>query len=344
MLTKSLPAKIILPFIAAVIIFVLFSFENNYEKPETNPEPPATRELQLGLSPHPDIGLCVIGLDKGFFLEHHLYLTFKNYESNSETFHTGLAKGEVQIAVTDDLTMSMAAFDTQRFFIIASLSTSDSFMGIAARRDRGITKAADLQGKTIGVQKRSPAHYFLSTFLADNSVDAHEIRFNDMPNKKLSPSLANGEIDAIVAEAPYLEQARTRLGVEAISFTMPGEYRRRQLLVVSKKFFTSNPEIVVSLIKGLVKAGQYAEQYPMESWKIVSRKLGIMENQASLRAWRSLQLKVSLDQSLLHLMEEQARWAISNGLVKSTTIPDYLNIFFSTPLETVDPGAVTIIR
>ena len=60
--------------------------------------------------------------------------------------------------------------------------------------------------------------------------------------------------------------------------------------------------------------------------------------------WVKCTFSVTLEQQLLLVMEEQARWMIENRLTGRTTVPNYLNFIYPDALETVKPKSVTIIR
>lgn len=54
--------------------------------------------------------------------------------------------------------------------------------------------------------------------------------------------------------------------------------------------------------------------------------------------------KVSLDQELLLVMEDQARWAINDNRTNLTEVPDYLDFIRIDNLERIEPKAVTMIH
>lgn len=60
--------------------------------------------------------------------------------------------------------------------------------------------------------------------------------------------------------------------------------------------------------------------------------------------WPKFELRVTLPQALLVVLEDQARWRIENHLTETTTAPNYLHAVHLDGLETVKAGAVTIIR
>ena len=56
------------------------------------------------------------------------------------------------------------------------------------------------------------------------------------------------------------------------------------------------------------------------------------------------QFVVQLDQNLLIMLEDQARWAIQNKLTEQTVIPNFLSVISMDALTAVSPDAVTIVR
>jgi NitT/TauT family transport system substrate-binding protein len=61
-------------------------------------------------------------------------------------------------------------------------------------------------------------------------------------------------------------------------------------------------------------------------------------------AWPHYRLRVTLDQSLLALLEDGSRWAIRNRYVERAEVPNYLNFVHTGSLAAVRAEAVTVIR
>jgi len=60
--------------------------------------------------------------------------------------------------------------------------------------------------------------------------------------------------------------------------------------------------------------------------------------------WSENQFSLSLDQSLVTAMEDEARWMIKNNLTKEKQVPDFLNYIYVDGLKAVKPEAVNIIQ
>ena len=72
---------------------------------------------------------------------------------------------------------------------------------------------------------------------------------------------------------------------------------------------------------------------------MVKNVLGI-DRDALMSTWSKTRFRVSLDQALVTLMEDEGRWAIRNKLVEAETIPDYLAFLSRDGLRKIKPEAV----
>jgi NitT/TauT family transport system substrate-binding protein len=59
--------------------------------------------------------------------------------------------------------------------------------------------------------------------------------------------------------------------------------------------------------------------------------------------WPENHFSLSLDQSLILAMEDEARWMIKNNLTSERTIPDFRDYIYTNGLSTVKPWSVSII-
>ena len=58
--------------------------------------------------------------------------------------------------------------------------------------------------------------------------------------------------------------------------------------------------------------------------------------------WQKYVFEVTLPQSLILAMEDEARWTVENGLFGAKAVPDYLSYVYPEGLRQLDPQAVTI--
>jgi NitT/TauT family transport system substrate-binding protein len=60
--------------------------------------------------------------------------------------------------------------------------------------------------------------------------------------------------------------------------------------------------------------------------------------------WDDFVFELSLDHSLLTILEDEARWAIANKFTDKTKVPNCLGYFYLDAMKAVKPEAVTIIK
>jgi hypothetical protein len=60
--------------------------------------------------------------------------------------------------------------------------------------------------------------------------------------------------------------------------------------------------------------------------------------------WSKTDLSLTLDQSLVLAMEDEARWMIENNLTADKQVPNFLDFIHEEALEAIKPQAVNIIR
>jgi NitT/TauT family transport system substrate-binding protein len=83
-------------------------------------------------------------------------------------------------------------------------------------------------------------------------------------------------------------------------------------------------------------------QHPDEAKAIVQKTMNFTSDYMEV-VWSRNQFALSLDQSLILAMENEARWMINNNLTNQTTIPDFLTYVYLEGLNSVNPESVNVI-
>ncbi len=311
----------------------------------SGPESPSS--LSLGAPKSLLASLIWLTEDLGFFSEQDIRLQIHGYPSGKRALAAMLA-GREQLAATAETPFVIASFGDPDLRLYATTGQSDNEVRILARRDHGIDTPADLVGKTVATQKGSAVHFFLSSFLLFQHIAPDGVNIEFMKAEQLPLALARGEIDAISMREPFLSQARKAIGAErVIEFSVPGLYTKTYNLVGSSRFVTQWPGVMEKLLAALDKGAEYANRHPGEAIRIIARKLQLPIERLA-EEWPDLHLAVALNQTLLTTLQEEARWALSSGLVgdPGTTgnrIPDFLTRLDPQPLARAVPGAVGLI-
>jgi NitT/TauT family transport system substrate-binding protein len=156
-------------------------------------------------------------------------------------------------------------------------------------------------------------------------------------------AVVNGDIDAIATAQPYAKTAKDRLGANAVIWSLQSNQPLQTQVIAANEWITKHPELVSRFLKSLALAEEYVIRNPAEAQAIVQKRLNLdaayMET-----VWSQNQFSLSLDQSLITAMEDEARWMININLTTEKTIPDFLHYIYLDGLEAVKPQSVNIIR
>ena len=102
-----------------------------------------------------------------------------------------------------------------------------------------------------------------------------------------------------------------------------------------------HPDLIVRFLKALVQAENFNINHQDQAKAIVAKDLNHTSSYIS-SVWPDYQFSVTLDQSFILLMQDEARWLISNNLT-TASMPNFLNYVYLDGLKAAKPEAVNII-
>lgn len=325
----------------AVLAGAIYYHRDTFERYRTR-TPQAQERVTLGLARESLAALAMIAHARGFFAQAGIDVQLKEYKSGQLAL-AGFLAGETEIATTADTPIVFESLQRQDFNIIATIGSSDNEPRIIARRDFGISKPEDLRGRRVATQRASAVHFFLHMFLLQNGMTTSDVDLAFMKPDELVQAFADGRIDAFSMREPYISQAAKTVGDNAVIFAKPGLYRKTFNLVATPDLVKTRQHVARRVVQGLVFAESFALEYPDEAIAIVAKALGSQPAEIAVM-WPDANLKVSLDQSLLIGLEDQARWIIGNRLSNVSHPPSYLELVHLDALKAVDPILVSVIH
>lgn len=299
--------------------------------------------ITVAYSPFESTALYWIAQDQNFFSRNSLNVTARRYDTGVGSLD-GMLKGEADIAVgANEFPLVGRALQKEKIRTIGSIAKSD-FIYLVGRKDRGIGKALDLKGKRVGTTFRTIAHFYLGRFLELNNMSMRDITLVDVQSpEEWVNAVVNGDIDAIATAQPYAKTAKDRLGANAVIWSLQSNQPLQTQVIAADEWITKHPELVSRFLKSLALAEEYVIRNPAEAQAIVQKRLNLdaayMET-----VWSQNQFSLSLDQSLVTTMEDEARWMINNNLTTEKMIPDFLHYIYLDGLKAVKPQSVNIIR
>jgi NitT/TauT family transport system substrate-binding protein len=332
--------KIFLLILGAVIIILGAAFNAWLRTPGEYSGP--ADSMVVSYLPVESSTLLWIADDQHFFSRNGLNVTFHEYVTGPASLD-GLLKGEADIAVTSEYPLVGKVFQKERIRTIGCIDKLD-FAFLLGRKDRGIEKVSDLKGKRVGTQRGTILDFYLGRFLELNGMNMQDITFVDVKTLPESVNaIINGSVDAVATDGPYASSIKDTLGANAVVWQVQSSQSFYLLMVSNEEWIKRHPELVTRFLKSLAQAQDFTINHPAEAKAIVQKRLNVDADYMDT-VWRQNQYTLSLDQSLVLAMEDEARWMINNNLTTEKKIPDFLDYIDEDGLRAIKPEAVNIIR
>ncbi len=287
-------------------------------------------------------GLLWIAQDQGLFRRNGLNVTFDEPAAGAASLDE-LLTGQVEIATAAEFPAIGLVFQGKEIRVIGCVDRAD-YVFLIGRSDKAIPKIPDLRGKRVARIAGTAADFLLGRFLELNGLNLHDVTLVDLDTSTaLVDAIASGSADAVVVGEPYATSFRGSLGAGAVAWPVQSGQPVYNLLIVSEEWEKNHPELVIRFLRSLAQAEESFAAHPAAAKVIVQQRLKVDASFVEA-AWSRNQYSLSLDQSLIAAMEDEARWMVANGLVSEQAVPDLAAYVDESALKEVEPGAVHIIR
>lgn len=299
--------------------------------------------IVVAYSPFESTALFWIAQDQQYFSQNGLDISLRKYDTGAASL-IGVLNGEADILVgVTEFPVVRRAFQKDRMAIVGNADKGE-YIYLVGRKDKGIEKPADLKGKRVGTAFGTIAQFYLGRFLELNGIKMQDITLVDLKTPaEWVDAVVNGDVDAVVTAQPDVNTIQERLGTNGVSLSVQSGQFLNGLIVSTDEWVTKHPDMVTRFLKSMAQAEEFANRNPAQAKSIVQKGLdldpGYMET-----VWHQNQFNLSLDQSLILAMEDEARWMISNNRTAEKTIPNFLNYIDESALKSMKPEAVKIIR
>ncbi|MDP1533930.1 MAG: ABC transporter substrate-binding protein [Rubrivivax sp.] len=294
--------------------------------------------------------LSFVAYDKGYFREQGLEIEL-SYSTTGWQSLKRLFEGQADVATVAQLPVVYAALDRRKytpepvgdFAVVADLTVANRAQAGVARRDRGIRSPADLRGKTVGLPQGTTADFFLDSMLRRNGLSDADVKQVNIDVTRLGAAISGGEVDAVLGWQPHSAAALESLGDNGVLLDVGYRYPSGWLVVFMKDYLRAHPGVADRFLRAMARAEVFVHERPDEARQILARHL--KTDLATVeRGMVDIGVKLSLSESLLVTLEEQARWAIRRGLSPQQTPPNLLDYFDQGPLRRVKPDGITLAQ
>lgn len=326
----------------AVCLFVLVLC-SACERREPAQIAPKIEPYSIGVSSTSFLPVLIhIAKARGYFLREGLDISLHEFPTGKDALHN-VFNAKIDLATVAGVPIAMSAFERDDFLIVATIFDSDRHARAVVRKDRNINTPADLIGRKIGTTLGTTAHFYMASYFMMNGLDMDGVTTVNMKPEAMRQAIVHGDVDAVFGWEPQMSRAMEALGDNGQQLSAFVGYRTTFNLVGLKSFVVQKPRAIKKIIRALRAAELFVKANRMETIQIVADYLQVEPGDVAVLL-DQYRFRVSLSQSLLVTLEDQARWVINNNLTDKTKIPDFLQYLYLQGMEDALPEAVTIIR
>jgi NitT/TauT family transport system substrate-binding protein len=269
-------------------------------------------------------------------------LTIADYTSATIALNAALSN-QVNLAISSEYAfVATNVLKQGNLHVIATVDKSES-VSIVGRMDRGIENISDLEGKRIGLSLQIAPQFYLATFLELNNVNTQNITLVNVPTTAYVSAIVNGTVDAVVVSESSIPQIKAQLPDDIVIWSVQSGRLLDMVVSCRNDWITQHPELVTRFLKSLAQAEAYVDIHPAQAESIIRNRINATDAYMA-EIWPNHTFSLSLDQSLVATLENEARWIISNNLTNQTAVPDFLNYIYLQGLMSVKPESVNIIH
>jgi NitT/TauT family transport system substrate-binding protein len=260
--------------------------------------------------------------DAGLFAKHNVDVDFEG-TNNSANNAPALESNSVQIAGPTLVSVLQANDGGLDLVVIAGGAVYPLEADVlVARKDSGITKPADLAGKTVGVPGLGALlHVMLVRDLKNNKVDPKSVKFVTVGFAQATEALKSGQIDAYPSQAPFTARILQSGAGYAVANWLKDTPDGTLTVVytATRKWAEANKDVVKSFRDGLKDAEQLAAKDKDAVYKAISHYTKLPLPVVSSLSLPNLKTQIEPQQ-----IKFWSDIALEQGLIKKPVDPDKL--------------------
>lgn len=294
--------------------------------------------ITVGTAPNLQTLPIVVAQKEGFFEEEGLELETVKFTSGRRALEA-LIGGQLDVAFMAEYPVSIASLREQPFGTFTTLSRYTANR-LISKNSIGFEDISSLEGKKIGTTKGSNTEFFTEALLEGASVTAEVINVSP---PDIVPALARGDIDAGVMFPDFYPAAEKALGDDYAEFRSDA-YVAWFVLSATPTMFEDRADDLVAFVRALVKAEEFIKSNPEQAQMALAEATeGLMSLELIKAKFPEAEYEIGLSNGLLDLLETQAEWVVSKGMVEAKPSRELIKQYLQTgPLAAVDASRITL--
>jgi len=225
-------------------------------------------KVAIGISGWTGFAPLTLAREAGLFKKHGLDVSIKKIPQKDR--HLAIASGDIQCAATTVETWIVWNANGVATTQIFQLDKSYGADGMVVKP--GITKIADLKGKTVAASAPGTAPYFgLAWMLKKNGLSVKDVKVVNLEPQAAANAMIAGTagIDAAMTYEPYLGAVRAKPEAGTIIATTLDYPMVMDTFGCTPKFLADNPKAAKALADGYFDAVAMIKADPKKSFEIM---------------------------------------------------------------------------
>jgi NitT/TauT family transport system substrate-binding protein len=243
--------------------------------------------VTVGLIPIVDVAPIYLGQEQGFFADHDIELTIELAQGGAAIV-PAVMSGQSQFGFSNVVSMMIARSEGLPVRLVGPgvASTGEQgadFQGIAVPGGSTIQTAADLEGRTVGVNTlNNICGVSINESVRKAGGDPTQLRYVEIPPPDMPAALDSGQIDATCMSEPFLS-AYLAAGGRTVASNYVDVAPAADIAVyfTSEELLQSDPDLVQRFTQALAESEAYADEHPDEARAIVTTYTRLTEDQVA---------------------------------------------------------------
>ncbi len=242
-----------------------------------------------------------------------------------------LVGGGVVIGTAAETPVVFANLNGLPVRIIGVLNRHEPFDLVAINE---IKTAKDIKGRKIGYSQGTNAHYYLHELLKQEGLSLSDITAVSLNPGDFVASLSSGAIDGFIWTEPHLSQALAQGPAKFHIIRSPGLYDTYSSIITLQFTIDNKPDLLVKALKALIEADNDIRNDSDGAAALTAERIKL-DPAIAKSFWPRTKFKLDLDRAgLVSVLQEQAKWAVDNNLVRpDVKIPDFNKVVVTDLLD-----------